>query len=206
MYTIAKRFAFSAAHVIGGLPANHPCARLHGHNYEVEVVLQSSTSMPWLRARLLRAFGAADFINATLDHKHLNDVLGHDRTTTESSASGSTIGASALAGSGRRACRRAPRAGRIQAMKRNPHQRNLWPTIQGEGRSSAAPPCSCAPAAATIAAPGAIRSMRCSPNIATRWAAMTPGEIMARVDELAGGTPAFVSLSGAIRPCSRSRR
>jgi 6-pyruvoyltetrahydropterin/6-carboxytetrahydropterin synthase len=24
-----------------------------------------------------------DFINAMLDHKHLNDVLGHDRTTTE---------------------------------------------------------------------------------------------------------------------------
>jgi P-type Ca2+ transporter type 2C len=41
MYTIAKRFAFSASHVIGGLPADHPCARLHGHNYEVEVVLQS---------------------------------------------------------------------------------------------------------------------------------------------------------------------
>ena len=43
MYTIAKRFAFSASHVIGGLPADHPCARLHGHNYEVEVVLQSPT-------------------------------------------------------------------------------------------------------------------------------------------------------------------
>jgi 6-pyruvoyltetrahydropterin/6-carboxytetrahydropterin synthase len=24
-----------------------------------------------------------DFINATLDHKHLNDVLSHDKTTTE---------------------------------------------------------------------------------------------------------------------------
>jgi 6-pyruvoyl-tetrahydropterin synthase len=43
MYTIAKRFTFSASHIIGGLPAHHPCARLHGHNYEVEVTLRSPT-------------------------------------------------------------------------------------------------------------------------------------------------------------------
>src|SRR5712691_5223799 len=46
MYTITKRFAFSASHIIGGLPADHRCARLHGHNYEVEVVLQSATLDP----------------------------------------------------------------------------------------------------------------------------------------------------------------
>jgi len=43
MYTIAKRFAFSASHTIGGVPPEHPCARLHGHNYEVEVILQSAS-------------------------------------------------------------------------------------------------------------------------------------------------------------------
>jgi len=41
MYTIAKRFAFSASHIIGGLPADHPCGRLHGHNYEIEVILEA---------------------------------------------------------------------------------------------------------------------------------------------------------------------
>jgi 6-pyruvoyltetrahydropterin/6-carboxytetrahydropterin synthase len=84
MYTIAKRFAFSASHIIGGLPADHPCGRLHGHNYEVEVILQS----PSLDAvGFVRDFHELsvlrDFINETLDHKHLNDVLGHDRTTCE---------------------------------------------------------------------------------------------------------------------------
>jgi 6-pyruvoyltetrahydropterin/6-carboxytetrahydropterin synthase len=84
MYTIAKRFAFSASHVIGGLPANHPCARLHGHNYEVEVVLQSPTldAVGFVRD-FYELSELRDFINAMLDHKHLNDVLGHDRTTTE---------------------------------------------------------------------------------------------------------------------------
>jgi 6-pyruvoyltetrahydropterin/6-carboxytetrahydropterin synthase len=42
MYTIAKTFYFSASHVIGGLPPEHPCSRLHGHNYEVEVILQAA--------------------------------------------------------------------------------------------------------------------------------------------------------------------
>jgi 6-pyruvoyltetrahydropterin/6-carboxytetrahydropterin synthase len=84
MYTIAKRFAFSASHVIGGLPPNHPCARLHGHNYEVEVILQSPTLDAVGFVRDFHELSALrDFINATLDHTHLNDVLGHDRTTTE---------------------------------------------------------------------------------------------------------------------------
>jgi len=42
MHRIGKRFSFSASHFIGGLPADHPCARLHGHNYDVEVVLRQA--------------------------------------------------------------------------------------------------------------------------------------------------------------------
>jgi 6-pyruvoyltetrahydropterin/6-carboxytetrahydropterin synthase len=84
MFTIAKRFAFSASHVIGGLAADHPCGRLHGHNYEVEVSLRT----PELNASgFVRDFHELselqNFINATIDHKHLNDVFGHDQTTTE---------------------------------------------------------------------------------------------------------------------------
>ena len=73
MYTISKRFAFSASHIIGGLPDDHPCGRLHGHNYQVEVCLQSAV--------LDQVGFIRDFHE--LDHRHLNDVLGHDRTTTE---------------------------------------------------------------------------------------------------------------------------
>jgi 6-pyruvoyltetrahydropterin/6-carboxytetrahydropterin synthase len=41
VYRIAKTFHFSASHVIEGLPESHPCGRLHGHNYEVTLVLES---------------------------------------------------------------------------------------------------------------------------------------------------------------------
>ena len=84
MYTITKRFAFSASHVIGGLPADHPCGRLHGHNYQVEVSLQSPTLDTSGFVRDFHELSALqDFINAKIDHKHLNEVFGHDRTTTE---------------------------------------------------------------------------------------------------------------------------
>jgi len=84
MYTIAKRFAFSASHTIGGLPVDHPCARLHGHNYEVELILQSPTLDGVGFVRDFRELSqVGELIDATLDHRHLNDVLGHNRTTSE---------------------------------------------------------------------------------------------------------------------------
>lgn len=84
MYVIAKRFTFSASHKIGGLPADHPCAHLHGHNYEVEVILQAIELDPVGFVRDYRDLAELKrFIDQTLDHRHLNDVFGHDRTTSE---------------------------------------------------------------------------------------------------------------------------
>jgi 6-pyruvoyltetrahydropterin/6-carboxytetrahydropterin synthase len=81
MYTIGKKFAFSASHIISGLPPGHPSARLHGHNYEVEVVLQSTKLDEIGFVRDYRELSALEnFLDATVDHRHLNDVLGHDQT------------------------------------------------------------------------------------------------------------------------------
>jgi 6-pyruvoyltetrahydropterin/6-carboxytetrahydropterin synthase len=78
MFTIGKRFAFSAAHQLTHLPQDHPCSRLHGHNYEVEFVLASSTLdqstgfvFDYRRMDILK-----DFIDAKIDHQHLNVVMG----------------------------------------------------------------------------------------------------------------------------------
>ena len=84
MYTIAKRFVFSASHVIGGLPVEHSCARLHGHNYEVEVVLQSATLDSIGFVRDYHELSALkEYVDKNLDHRHLNEVFGHDQTTSE---------------------------------------------------------------------------------------------------------------------------
>lgn len=83
MYTITKEFHFSASHQLTHLPPEHQCARLHGHNYIVEVELCA----PELDADgFVLDYGALkEFqrqIDTTLDHRHLNEVLGSAEATT----------------------------------------------------------------------------------------------------------------------------
>lgn len=80
-YSIEKDFHFSASHVLSGLPDGHPCGRLHGHNYAVRVRLTGERllSVGFLYDYgSLRPFGA--FLDSTLDHRHLNDVMSNNPT------------------------------------------------------------------------------------------------------------------------------
>ena len=84
MYTIRKEFHFSASHQLKQMPDGHPCARLHGHNYVVVIELKSERldQYGFVRDYLeLKAF--KDYIDDTLDHRHLNEVLGDECTTAE---------------------------------------------------------------------------------------------------------------------------
>ncbi len=84
MFTITKQFNFSASHQLKNLPDSHPCARLHGHNYIVEVVLQSEELD---RTGFVRDYTELnrlkEMIAEKLDHRHLNDVLGDSCVTAE---------------------------------------------------------------------------------------------------------------------------
>ena len=84
MYRIAKQFTFSASHQIKKLPATHKCSRLHGHNYVVEVTLESGTLND---VGFIRDYAELDalqnYIKEKFDHRHLNDVLGDDFTSAE---------------------------------------------------------------------------------------------------------------------------
>jgi 6-pyruvoyltetrahydropterin/6-carboxytetrahydropterin synthase len=81
MYRIWKKFRFSASHQLAGLPDDHQCSRLHGHNYLIEVELSSET---------LDATGfVIDFgelkaikkvIDEVYDHRHLNDIFDFNPT------------------------------------------------------------------------------------------------------------------------------
>ena len=84
MYRITKEFHFSASHQLTELPSDHQCARLHGHNYIVVVELVAQDLNPHGFVRDYQDLSALkDYIDQTLDHRHLNDVLGHDQTTAE---------------------------------------------------------------------------------------------------------------------------
>lgn len=87
MFTITKRFDFSASHQLDHLDPGHQCARLHGHNYAVEVVIESPALDD--RGFCQVDYGELDpfkrYLDDTLDHRHLNDVL-PCRTTAENIA------------------------------------------------------------------------------------------------------------------------
>ena len=75
-YAVSKRFGFSASHVLHGLGDDHPCSRLHGHNYDVEVIAEADELDDRGFVVDFRELDAVKhWVDATLDHRHLNDVL-----------------------------------------------------------------------------------------------------------------------------------
>lgn len=87
MYTIRKSFSFAASHQLLGLAKEHPCTRLHGHNYMVTVELQSENLNEIGFVKDYRALDPIKkFINERLDHRHLNDVLNPTNPTAENIA------------------------------------------------------------------------------------------------------------------------
>jgi 6-pyruvoyltetrahydropterin/6-carboxytetrahydropterin synthase len=84
MFRITKEFHFSASHQLTELPADHQCARLHGHNYIVEVELSANDLDQHGFVRDYHELAPLKrYIDDELDHRHLNDVLGHNRITAE---------------------------------------------------------------------------------------------------------------------------
>ena len=86
MYQIRKQFEFSAAHQLKGLPADHPCSRLHGHNYVVEVVLAGRLDEHSFVVDYRELDSFKKFINTNFDHRNLNEVLDGRQTTAENIA------------------------------------------------------------------------------------------------------------------------
>jgi len=81
MHTITKKFSFSASHELNGLQISHPCSRLHGHNYEVTIILQSESLdeigfvMDYRKLDLFK-----EWLDSRFDHRHLNDVVDFNPT------------------------------------------------------------------------------------------------------------------------------
>jgi 6-pyruvoyltetrahydropterin/6-carboxytetrahydropterin synthase len=76
MYIIRKQFEFSASHQLMGLPTEHPCTALHGHNYTVVVELRRTDVNLVGFVFDYRSFEPLkNWINNNLDHKHLNEFF-----------------------------------------------------------------------------------------------------------------------------------
>ncbi len=81
MYTIRKKFHFSAAHRLEKLPEGHPCSTIHGHNYTVIVEL---SSVKLNDVGFVVDYRELDYvkkyIETYLDHRFLNEKLAFNPT------------------------------------------------------------------------------------------------------------------------------
>src|SRR5262249_17228736 len=152
-----------------------------------------------LRARLSRAFGTAGFhqcdARSQASQRGARPRQDHRRSPKPVAL---RLVQGALAGGSRGTRERNPaHLGRVQAMKDSIRISEIFgPTIQGEGPLIGRP---------TVFVRTGGCDYRCSwcdtlyavlPEYRDEWTPMTPRAIMARVNELAGGEPVLISLSG----------
>ena len=84
MFTIKKTFTFEAAHFLPLVPSNHKCRNMHGHSYEVTLIVKGpiDEDRGWVcDFAVLSAEG--EKIRKQLDHRCLNEIEGLENPTSE---------------------------------------------------------------------------------------------------------------------------
>ena len=81
---IFQVFRFEASHLLPKLPEGHPCRRLHGHSYRVEIRISGPVEEGegWVVdfADVEKVFRP---VLDELDHSHLNEIEGLENPTCE---------------------------------------------------------------------------------------------------------------------------
>jgi 6-pyruvoyltetrahydropterin/6-carboxytetrahydropterin synthase len=84
---IFKQFTFDAAHFLPNVPEGHKCREIHGHTYQLKIILEgeSAPGLDWVMD-----FGdLKKIVNPVIDevdHKFLNQVKGLENPTCEAIA------------------------------------------------------------------------------------------------------------------------
>lgn len=84
--TISKDFTFSASHQLDGLPDDHPCTRLHGHNYTVRLTITGHTDTRGFIIDYRDLGWFKNHLDDVYDHRHLNDLIITTNPTAENIA------------------------------------------------------------------------------------------------------------------------
>jgi 6-pyruvoyltetrahydropterin/6-carboxytetrahydropterin synthase len=81
---VFKIFQIEAAHRLPNVPADHKCARLHGHSFRIAVHITGDVDpdLGWVQdfADIKAAFAP---VFEKLDHHYLNEVPGLENPTSE---------------------------------------------------------------------------------------------------------------------------
>ncbi len=82
--SLVKTFGFESAHRLPFVPEGHKCARLHGHSFQVEVVVTGDVDekLGWYvdYGDITAAWRP---LHDALDHRYLNEIPGLENPTSE---------------------------------------------------------------------------------------------------------------------------
>lgn len=83
-FRLRRRYRIEAAHRLPAVPDTHPCSRLHGHTYAIEILIAGDIGAEtgWVMdyAALDAVVGP---VLTRLDHCCLNDIDGLENPTSE---------------------------------------------------------------------------------------------------------------------------
>jgi len=81
---IFTEFTFEAAHRLPQVPADHKCARLHGHSFRTEVHVAGPVGAEtgWVMD-FADVRAACEPVRLALDHRYLNEIEGLENPTSE---------------------------------------------------------------------------------------------------------------------------
>jgi 6-pyruvoyltetrahydropterin/6-carboxytetrahydropterin synthase len=84
---IFRIFHLQCARRLPALPASHPCSRVHGHSFEVEITLSGEVDpvLGWV-CDFAEIDAAWRSVHEALDHRYLNDIAGLENPTSENLA------------------------------------------------------------------------------------------------------------------------
>jgi 6-pyruvoyltetrahydropterin/6-carboxytetrahydropterin synthase len=82
---LTRDYGFEAAHRLPRVPAEHPCHRLHGHSFRIEVTIEGEVDerMGWLVDFDEITRRVEPILKDELDHRVLNEVPGLENATSE---------------------------------------------------------------------------------------------------------------------------
>ena len=81
---IFRIFHLQCARRLPALPDTHPCSRLHGHSFHVELTLSGEVDpvLGWV-LDFAEIESAWQPVHAALDHRYLNEIAGLENPTSE---------------------------------------------------------------------------------------------------------------------------
>jgi 6-pyruvoyltetrahydropterin/6-carboxytetrahydropterin synthase len=81
---VFRDFTFEAAHRLPNVPADHKCARLHGHSFRARITVEGpiGADSGWV-VDFADIAAACEPLRLALDHRYLNEIDGLENPTSE---------------------------------------------------------------------------------------------------------------------------